>query len=302
MAITEEQLVSIVIPTYNRADLIRLTIKSALAQSWQDLEIIVVDDASTDDTRTVVQGIHDPRVRYVGLDKNSGPSTARNTGVQHARGRFIAFLDSDDEWRPEKIERQLAAISQEENPDHVVCYTQALIVQNDGTRLLPTREKRSDEPVGDYVMCGSHGLIHTSSLMLSRKLALANAFPIDQNIFEDWDLFLRLEEKGVQWLYLEEPLTIWNDDTRDGRLTLSKHDGSAWLDAHRYHLSKKAQQAFTIKGIVRPLISARERKWYALKSLVRAFPGSDMSFAQLLKLAAKIFIQPGLIKRMKVPS
>jgi len=302
MGTENEPLVSIVIPTYNRADLIGRTITSALAQSWQNLEIIIVDDASTDDTRAVIQAIADPRVRYVGLEKNSGPSTARNTGVEQARGRFISFLDSDDEWRPEKMARQVAALVQQTNPDNVVCYTQALIVQNDGTRLLPTREKRTDESVGDYVICGRHGLIHTSSLMLSRTLALANPFPVDQKIFEDWDLFLRLEEKDVQWLYLDEPLITWNNDAREGRLTSSKHDGSAWLNAHRHYLSKKAQQAFTIKGIVRPLMKARERKWYTLKSLVWAFPGSNMSIGEALKQAIKIFIPPDLIKRAKACS
>jgi len=116
-------LVSVIIPTYNRADLIGHTIKSALNQSWQNLEIIVVDDASTDDTRTVVQAIPDPRIRYIGLEKNSGPSTARNTGVEQARGHFISFLDSDDEWRPEKTAHQVAALIQQTNPDNVVCYT-----------------------------------------------------------------------------------------------------------------------------------------------------------------------------------
>ena len=294
-----ERLVSVVIPTYNRADLIGRTLKSALAQSWPNLEVIVVDDASTDATRAVVQAFPDPRVRYVGLEKNSGPSIARNTGVEQARGRFITFLDSDDEWRPEKLTRQVTALTRQEKPDNVVCYTQALIVQNDGTRLLPTRGKQANESIGHYVICGSHGLIHTSSLMLSRALALANPFPVDQKNFEDWDLFLRLEEKGVQWLYLDEPLITWNNDAREGRLTSSRHDGSAWLAAHRPYLSKKVQRAFTMKGIVRPLIRARERKWYTLKSLIWAFPGSDMPVGEALKQAIKIFIPPDFINRVK---
>jgi len=154
--------------------------------------------------------------------------------------------------------------------------------------------------VGDYVICGSHGLIHTSSLMLSRTLALANPFPVNQKIFEDWDLFLRLEEKGVQWLYLDEPLITWNNDAREGRLTSSRHDGSDWLAAHRSFLSTKAQQAFTMKGIVRPLMRARDRKLYTLKSLIYAFPGCDMSVVEGLKQAIKIFVPPDVIKRVKI--
>lgn len=288
-----------IIPTFNRANIIAHTISSALKQSYVNIEVIVVDDASTDLTSDIVQDIDDPRVNYLCLEQNGGPSMARNRGVNFARGEFVAFLDSDDEWDPRKIELQLAAIRQQTDPNNVVCYTQATVVGNDSTYLLPTRGMLKGEPVGDYVLCGNSGLIQTSSVMLSHELALAYPFPTDQTIFEDWDVFLRLDESGVQWLYLEKPLINWHNDSRDDRLTSSQHDGTEWLEEHKRYLSEKARLSFTMKGIVYPLMRSRQKKRYCLKLLLSAFLGNEIPITQFLKYSIKIFTPPVLIKQLK---
>ena len=94
--------VSVILPTYNRATLLSRSIGSVLVQTFEDLELIVVDDGSRDDTADVVKAIGDPRVRYVPLGRNRGLSAARNAGLAESRGEFLAFQDSDDEWHPEK--------------------------------------------------------------------------------------------------------------------------------------------------------------------------------------------------------
>ena len=99
--------VSVVIPTYNRAGMLPRAMDSVLAQTYDDLELVVVDDGSTDDTEAVVTGYDDPRVRYVAHETNRGANVARNTGIEAAAGEYVAFLDSDDEWRPEKLQRQM---------------------------------------------------------------------------------------------------------------------------------------------------------------------------------------------------
>lgn len=98
--------VSVVIPTYNRAALVSEAVASVIAQTFESVEVIVVDDGSTDDTVTVLSGIGDERLRYERID-HAGPSVARNRGIELASGEFIAFLDSDDLWYPSKLERQL---------------------------------------------------------------------------------------------------------------------------------------------------------------------------------------------------
>ena len=298
MKYEKQPLVSVIIPTFNRAGLVREAVLSVLKQSYQNLEIIIVDDASTDATGEVVQAIDDPRVKYLRLEQNCGPSGARNAGVNFSSGEFVTFLDSDDSWSVQKTEIQLAALLRQKNPGNTVSYTKETVVAGEVSYLLPLRGKRVDEPIADYV-CGNEGLIHTSSLMLSRELALENPFPCDQKIFEDWDLFLRLEAKGVGWLYLDQPLVTWNNDEREDRLTLSPHEGSAWLDEHKCCMSKMARNAFAYKGIVRPLMRQRKRKLYTLKVLVQVLFGHEVSVVQFTKLALKIFISPSLIKMFR---
>ena len=108
--------VSVIIPTYNRAHLLPRALESVLAQTFEDLEVLVVDDGSTDGTEAVVTG-YDDRVRYLRQPQNAGVSAARNRGLREARGEFVAFLDSDDEWFPEKLARQVERFR--ELPDRV---------------------------------------------------------------------------------------------------------------------------------------------------------------------------------------
>lgn len=100
-------LVSIVTPTYNCGRYISETIESVLAQTYQNWEMLIVDDCSTDNTKEVVESFTDPRIHYFCLDRNSGAALARNRALSIAKGRWIAFLDSDDLWRPEKLVRQI---------------------------------------------------------------------------------------------------------------------------------------------------------------------------------------------------
>ena len=106
-AVSDLPKVSVVIPTHDRAHLVGRAIRSVLAQTFQDFEIIVVDDCSVDNTKEVVQSLADSRIRYLRHEINRGGSAARNTGIGAARGEWIAFLDSDDEWLPKKLEKQL---------------------------------------------------------------------------------------------------------------------------------------------------------------------------------------------------
>src|SRR6056297_2960635 len=113
--------VSVIIPTYNRAKTLLRAIDSALAQTIDDLEVVVVDDGSTDNTESVLAAYDDPRVRPVIHETNQGANVARNTGLEHACGEYVAFLDSDDEWHPAKLERQLAVL-EERSSDWIGVY------------------------------------------------------------------------------------------------------------------------------------------------------------------------------------
>lgn len=113
-------LVSIIMPSYNTARFLRETVASVLAQTYENWELIIVDDASTDKTDDVVAGYSDPRIRYLKNGKNCGAAVSRNWALREAKGRWIAFLDSDDLWHPEKLEKQIRFM--EEN-GHSFSYT-----------------------------------------------------------------------------------------------------------------------------------------------------------------------------------
>lgn len=102
-----EELVSIITPTYNCARYIKETIHSVLNQTYRNWELIIVDDASKDNTEEIVKEFQDERIIYIKLSQNSGAAVARNRGIKEARGKFIAFLDSDDLWKKEKLEKQV---------------------------------------------------------------------------------------------------------------------------------------------------------------------------------------------------
>ena len=113
-------MISVVIPSYNRENTISNSIESVLKQTYSDIEVIVVDDGSTDKTEDIVKGIGDNRIRYIKLEKNSGACVARNIGIMNANGSYIAFQDSDDIWHPDKLEKQYQAIKKY-NADLVFC-------------------------------------------------------------------------------------------------------------------------------------------------------------------------------------
>ncbi|HQD92872.1 MAG TPA: glycosyltransferase family 2 protein [Bacilli bacterium] len=104
---TKEVLVSVITPAYNSEEYIGETIKSVLSQTHENWEMIIVDDCSKDNTEVVVKKFDDPRIKYFRLEENSGAAVARNIALEKAKGKYIAFLDSDDLWKPEKIEKQL---------------------------------------------------------------------------------------------------------------------------------------------------------------------------------------------------
>ncbi|MCK5342735.1 MAG: glycosyltransferase family 2 protein, partial [Candidatus Heimdallarchaeota archaeon] len=103
----ETPLISIIIPTYNREKLILNALDSIFNQTFQDYEILIIDDASTDNTEQVIKELNHSKIKYLKLEKNSGQCIARNFGAKRAQGQFIAFLDSDDEWLPQKLENQV---------------------------------------------------------------------------------------------------------------------------------------------------------------------------------------------------
>ena len=131
--IFEDNLVSVILPTYNRAYLINRAVRSVLNQTYKDFELIIIDDGSIDNTEKVVNEFleKDKRIKYIQHEENKGAAAARNTGVKTAKGEYIAFQDSDDEWLPEKLEKQMKAFDKA-TPNVGVVYTDMQRINKDG--------------------------------------------------------------------------------------------------------------------------------------------------------------------------
>lgn len=191
------QKVSVIIPTYNRAHSIGNSIQSVLYQTWQDFEIIIVDDGSTDNTRQVVESFTDDRIRYICLEQNGGVSHARNIGIKMAEGEYIAFLDSDDEWMSEKLEKQMTVMLRESEMVGVI-YCRMRGTKKDGTILvIPELEKPVEELQGNIFFPLLEENVIGTPAMLVRKQCLEQTGGFDEKLkcLEDWELILRIAEK-----------------------------------------------------------------------------------------------------------
>jgi glycosyltransferase involved in cell wall biosynthesis len=195
-------LVSVIIPTYNRAGLVKEAVASVLAQTYRDFEIVVVDDGGTDGTGEALAPW--PAVRLLRHASRRGVAAARNTGIAAARGEWLAFLDSDDLWRPEKLARQIFWL--ESQPELVICQTDETWVR----RGIRVNKPLSHRQAGGRIFLPSLArcLISPSAAILHRRL-LADHGGFDATLpaAEDYDLWLRLT-----WRYevglVDEPLVI----------------------------------------------------------------------------------------------
>lgn len=232
--------VSVIILTYNRAHFIPSAIKSVLNQTFQDFEIIVVDDASKDNTWEVVSGFHDHRIRYIRHETNQGEAAGRNTGVMSASGQFVAFLDDDDEWMPEKLQMQIDVL--EDSPPEVGCvYTGCLGIGKTGGILDITVPKKRGDLFQELLM-GS--FITTSSLLL-RRICFEKVGLFDEGISygNDFDMWLRIS-KHFQFECIRAPLVKYHshDNNISSNLELVIGGWEALLKKHAKLLASNSRE------------------------------------------------------------
>ena len=203
--------VSVVIPTHNRAHLLSRAINSVLAQTFSDYEIIVIDDGSTDHTRGIVDRFRGSRIRLLRLERNWGASRARNLGIQAAHGDWVAFLDSDDEWLPRKLELQVARLQETNNSHATVVY--CLCDQYDGStkRTVPSTGRLHEGDVFDHLLRNRRP--PTASAFVVKRSCLLRIGGFDEGFpsSNDIDLWLRLAQGSNHFLAVNEVLVIKHD-------------------------------------------------------------------------------------------
>ena len=233
--------VSVIIPTYNRARIVGEAIDSVLAQRYDDFELIVVDDGSTDGTEEVVAS-YLPRLTYINQE-HQGVSAARNHGIASARGEYLSFLDSDDLWLREKLSTQMHFM--ESHPEYRICYTDEIWIRN-GVRVNPMKKHKKYSGM-IFEQCLPLCIVSPSSVLIVRTLLdEVGTFDEGLEVCEDYDLWLRIAAR-YPIHFIEKPLIV-------------KRGG------HGDQLSKKfnSQDRFRIQALTKLLaedyISPRQRE------------------------------------------
>lgn len=200
----EKAKVSIIIPTYNRSHLLLRSVQSILNQTYKEFEIIIVDDGSIDNTEEVIKTIRDPRIKYIKNLENKGACAARNTGIKAAKYEYIAFQDSDDEWCPEKLEKQMECFKKAA-PNVGVVYTGFQRIKNDIKTYIPSPSipKRS----GNIHEILLNGNFVTTQVAIVKKECFDKVGMFDERLprLQDWELWIRVS-KYYCFEFIDEPL------------------------------------------------------------------------------------------------
>lgn len=224
--------VSVIIPTYNRADVLATSAQSVLQQTYADFELLIVDDGSSDNTDIVVESLCDDRIRYLKLPENRGVAAARNEGIRQARYQYIAFQDSDDCWMSDKLEKQMDFLSK--NPDADLLYCPYECQKADGTVIfVPDSTVPSEEKQGDiyrHMLC--RNTIGAPCVLMRRQcLESSGLFHESLTCLEDWELFLRIA-KGSKIAFQDMPMVHVNL-SKDG----VSHNISGYYEARCYMIA-----------------------------------------------------------------
>ena len=237
--------ISVVIPTYNRSKTIGRATKSAQDQTYPVSEIIIVDDSSTDDTIQVAESIDDDRIRYYFLEQNKGAAGARNYGVSQAKYDIIAFLDSDDAWRKEKMEKQMAYMTSHKNCRFV--YSAFVRHYSTSDQIIPemdTGRKLEGDILSELLYDNT---VSTQTIVMTKDL-FEEAGGFDENLrsLEDWDLAIRCSKLGpigfvpevlVDAPYLDDSLTSNMDAYFRSRCQMIKKHRQDYLETDTFNLA-----------------------------------------------------------------
>jgi len=247
-------MISVIVPTYNRADLLPQAVESVIKQTYLNWELLIIDDGSTDNTEQVLQKYLSNRIQYVKCPHSGLPAIARNAGIRKACGEWIAFLDSDDVWLPEKLERQIQIIRNRGDVS-LVC-TNAYRKTNDDDEMkeyFSIPDKKASIYLEDLLI---RNFVVTSTVLVSKDCLLAmggyNESP-DFQAVEDYDLWLRLS-MNHKIEYLSEPLVIYRDVPKEGirgsqsRLAYWKGILKIYCDIKKVRAQQRLQESRLLKN------------------------------------------------------
>lgn len=245
--------ISVVIPTYNAARYVGAAVDSVLAQTFTDLEVLVVDDGSEDNTREVLAPYGQP-VRYL-YQENAGVSAARNLGIAKSRGRYVAFLDADDTWLPGKLELQRSALTC--MPGVGACYSAHIVADEDLSPLGVQRSPRRAGALEDLLFRGN--VVGTPSTVIVERELLERVGGFDPAFSQcaDWDMWVRVA-RHTEFAYIGEPLVTYRQHANNmsRNIRLLEDDSLRVIRKGLEHpetpavLRRRARQAFANQWMV----------------------------------------------------
>ena len=281
---------TVVIPVYNRAHMLRAALESVLAQTFQDFEIIVSDDGSTDEPQRVVEALGDPRIVTVRRE-NRGGGAARNTGIDMAKGRFVALLDSDDVFLPRHLETLKPLL---EDTTDTVAYARMEVDRGDGRVFLkPPRAIRPGEDMATYLFC-DRGFVPTITVAMNTAIARKVRYSETMRIAEDADFAVRLYLAGCKFVMADAPGATWKDiydptRTSSGRKTAKL---AQWAEEMRGRIPERAYHG--LRGWAYAKQVAKTDKREALRLYLAALGHRCYS----PRLSAVVFLQIFLPERI----
>lgn len=273
-------LVSVVIPTRNKPPLVVRAVRSALRQTLEAIEVIVVVDGPDEPTVQALGAIGDYRLIVKTLSRNLGPAEARNEGVEAARGRWIAFLDHDDEWLPSKLDIQLRIVQQSTFQYPIVSCR--FIKRSETTDvLLPRRLPARGEPMSEYLfrrtrLFGGEGLVQSSTIFAAKELLQKVPFRAESRRHDDIDWLLRAtmcDDTAVEFVTTSEPLAIWHREEKLQTISSNKdwRFSFSWIQQNRHLVTSRAYASFLLTWISANAIEQGDRSafWPLLKEAFR---------------------------------
>lgn len=233
--------ISVVIPTYNRSTLLINAIQSVLKQTYPVYEVLVCDDGSTDNSKQLVEELNDPKITWIDCGKNGRPAIPRNIGIKKAKGDWIAFLDNDDEWLPEKLQEQINCIEQH---GCKLIGTNAFAVNENGKRLF--FETKESGFISFQELVRSNVFICSSVLCEKKILMETLLFPEEKELkaLEDYVLWLMVSDKAKAYFYnkpllnyLDVPSQSIRNESSD--VIMQRFEIFSFFKKHKKRITKK---------------------------------------------------------------
>ena len=291
-------LVSVIIPTYRRPSQAKAAVQSALAQTWHELEVIVVSDGPDPETRSHLQDL-DSRVRYLELERHGGPAAARNAGVDASRGEWLAFLDDDDLMLPEKIEAQMRLADPAKPLRMIAC--QAIYKRSKREDIWPARPIAPDEDLADYLLrrpslFGRPGIVPLQTLLVHRSILQQVPFSTHAD-HEDWAWLLEAWHlAGARVAFAWEPLIVYSisvDEASRSR-RVNWRDSLQWAKQYRHWIGDRAFCSFLCTKAA--LKAKRAGNWRGLAHIAREIFRSRPSVLDLLFLVGTAVLPTGFLQ------